>query len=73
MPQIAQQDYLEIPIENIQALTDAEKAVVEEKILQGVIFDCIFIYDGYRSRPVSYDYEGRELYLYDVELNTVSF
>lgn len=41
MPQIAQQDYLVIPIANPSLLTTAEKAEIKKHIANNTIWDCL--------------------------------
>lgn len=55
MPQIAQQDYIRIEIEDITALTDAEKAKIAEKVANGTIFDCLIVTSDYTSRVIGHD------------------
>lgn len=53
MPQIAQQDYLKIQIEDLSNVTDAEKAIIREKVSQGIIFDCIIVSGELVAKVVS--------------------
>lgn len=41
MPQIAQQDYIKLEIDNISSLTEAEKKVIKKHIDNGTILDCL--------------------------------
>ena len=65
MPQIAQQDYIRIEIEDASALTDAEKAKLAAKVAEGTIFDCIIVYEDSESRVVGSDAINKIVYFYD--------
>lgn len=43
MPNIAQQDYLRIPVGEITSPTDAEKKLIKQYAEQGVIMDALII------------------------------
>lgn len=53
MPQIAQQDYLYIPIVDMSSPTDAEKLAIRERIDRGVIFDCIIVSGAVMAKVIS--------------------
>ena len=62
MPQIAQQDYLRIPIVDITAVTDAEKEIIREKVKQGIIFDCLlFLSSSTFAKVLSVNYVDESL------------
>ncbi len=55
MPQIAQQDYIRLHINDINLLTDAEKAGLKKIIANGTLFDCIIESQGVFYRVNSYE------------------
>ena len=64
MPQIAQQDYLRVEIENAYDITEAEKAQIKKLIENGTIFDVIFyLKPATFARVLSYD--GSVITFYD--------
>lgn len=52
---IGQHDYTRIEIEDITALTDAEKAKIAEKVANGTIFDCLIVTSDFISRVIGHN------------------
>lgn len=74
MPQIANQDYNVIEIENLDQLTTAEKQQLRDAIERNIIYDCIIKTDGSTTRVVSvmFDAENYWVVVYNAGMGELS-
>lgn len=65
MPQIANQDYLTIPIANLSSLTSDEKALLRAKIAENTILDAVVSVSGVLSRVIGVDPTNELVLIYN--------
>lgn len=76
MSQIAQQDHLYFPIEDINELTTEEKAGLMEKIKNGTILDTVLVCVAVGRKgfsPILFASETGYIAFYNNEDNSISF
>lgn len=66
MPQVAQQDYLEVTVQNIGELTQQEADAIIKKFKNGVIFDLLIVTPDGKCRIASYYEDEAEVELHGV-------
>lgn len=76
MPQVAQQDYLRISVENSGTLTAEEKRQIKETAERGVLLDALIVCDGEESRVISVHKDDERAAIYSLgneEIVTISW
>lgn len=73
MPQIAQQDYIRIPIADLTEMTDSEKAEIKKAIDNNTIFDCIIQTEHGESRILAVSIMSKRFHLIDPEDGSLIF